>query len=143
METLIPFALLCFTSFFTLTNPLGTMPVFLTMTQGMTDKERCSIVKRATLVSFITLMVFVFAGQFLFKFFGISTNGFRIAGGVIIFKIGFDMLQARYTPMKLKDEEIKTYADDILADLERFLGEYKWSGRYCQCNRTDARCTFL
>lgn len=28
METLIPFALLCFTSFFTLTNPLGTMPVF-------------------------------------------------------------------------------------------------------------------
>ena len=107
METLIPFALLCFTSFFTLTNPLGTMPVFLTMTQGMTDKERCSIVKRATLVSFITLMVFVFAGQFLFKFFGISTNGFRIAGGVIIFKIGFDMLQARYTPMKLKDEEIK------------------------------------
>ena len=58
-------------------------------------------------------MVFVFAGQLLFKFFGISTNGFRIAGGVIIFKIGFDMLQARYTPMKLKDEEIKTYADDI------------------------------
>lgn len=44
METLIPFALLCFTSFFTLTNPLGTMPVFLTMTQGMTDKERRSIV---------------------------------------------------------------------------------------------------
>ncbi len=113
MDTLLPFALLCFTSFFTLTNPLGTMPVFLTMTHGMTDKERQAVVRRATFVSFITLMVFVFAGQFLFKFFGISTNGFRIAGGVIIFKIGFDMLQARYTPMKLKDEEIKTYADDI------------------------------
>ena len=42
-----------------------------------------------------------------------STNGFRIAGGFIIFKIGFDMLQARYTPMKLNDEEIKAYADDI------------------------------
>ena len=83
------------------------MPVFLTMTHGMTDKERQAVVRRATFVSFITLMVFVFAGQFLFKFFGISTNGFRIAGGVIIFKIGFDMLQARYTPMKLKDEEIK------------------------------------
>ena len=40
METLLPFALLCFTSFFTLTNPLGTMPVFLTMTHGMTDKQR-------------------------------------------------------------------------------------------------------
>lgn len=113
MEELIPFALLCFTSFFTLTNPLGTMPVFLTMTQGMTEKERRAILRRASLVAIITIMVFTFAGQFLFKFFGISTNGFRIAGGFIIFKIGFDMLQARYTPTKLKDEEIKTYADDI------------------------------
>ena len=71
METLLPFALLCFTSFFTLTNPLGTMPVFLTMTHGMTDKERRAIVRRATIVSFLTLMVFVFAGQLLFKFLAI------------------------------------------------------------------------
>lgn len=113
MEDLLPFALLCFTSFFTLTNPLGTMPVFLTMTNGMNDHERKSIVRRATIVSFITLMVFTFSGQFLFKFFGISSNGFRIAGGFIIFKIGFDMLQARYSNAKLKEEEVKTYADDI------------------------------
>lgn len=63
METLLPFALLCFTSFFTLTNPLGTMPVFLTMTHGMTDKERQAVVRRATIVSFITLMVFVLPGN--------------------------------------------------------------------------------
>ena len=113
MDTLLPFALLCFTSFFTLTNPLGTMPVFLTMTNGMSDDERKTIVRRATIVSFITLMVFTFSGQFLFKFFGISTNGFRIAGGIIIFNIGFDMLQARYSKAKLKDEEVKTYVNDI------------------------------
>ena len=51
MEDLLPFALLCFTSFFTLTNPLGTMPVFLTMTNGMNDHERKAIVRRATIVS--------------------------------------------------------------------------------------------
>lgn len=113
MEDLLPFALLCFTSFFMLTNPLGTMPVFLTMTNGMNEHERKAIVRRATIVSFITLMVFTFSGQFLFKFFGISSNGFRIAGGFIIFKIGFDMLQARYSNAKLKEEEVKTYADDI------------------------------
>ena len=113
MEDLLPFALLCFTSFFTFTNPLCTMPVFLTMTNGMNDHERKAIVRRATIVSFITLMVFTFSGQFLFKFFGISSNGFRIAGGFIIFKIGFDMLQARYSNAKLKEEEVKTYADDI------------------------------
>jgi multiple antibiotic resistance protein len=113
MDSLVSFALLCFTSFFTLTNPLGTMPVFLTMTNGMSDRQRHAIVLRATIAAFITLMVFVFAGQFLFIFFGISTNGFRIAGGFIIFKIGYDMLQAKYTSMKLNNDEIKTYANDI------------------------------
>ena len=107
------FALLCLTSFFTLASPLGTMPVFLTMTQGLSEQERRFIVKRATITALIIILVFAFAGELLFKFFGISTDGFRIAGGIIIFKIGYDMLQARYTHVKLKDEEIKTYSDDI------------------------------
>ena len=113
METIIPFALLCFTSFFTLTNPLGTMPVFLTMTNGLSDDERKHIIKRATVVSFIILIAFTLCGQFLFKFFGISTNGFRIAAGFIILKIGYDMLQARYSNAKLKEDEIKAYVNDI------------------------------
>ena len=113
MDTIIPFALLCFTSFFTLTNPLGTMPVFLTMTNGLSDDERKHIIKRATIVSFIILIAFTLCGQFLFKFFGISTNGFRIAAGFIILKIGYDMLQARYSSAKLKQEEIKAYVNDI------------------------------
>lgn len=113
MDTLVPFALLCFTTFFTLTNPLGTMPVFLTMTAGMNEKERHAVVKRATIVAFITLLGFAFMGQFLFRFFGISTNGLRMAGGIIIFVIGYDMLQARFAKIKLKEEEIKTYANDI------------------------------
>ena len=113
MDTIIPYALLCFTSFFTLTNPLGTMPVFLTMTNGLSDDERRHIIKRATIVSFVILIAFTLCGQFLFKFFGISTNGFRIAAGFIILKIGYDMLQARYSNAKLKDDEIKAYVNDI------------------------------
>jgi len=113
METIIPYALLCFTSFFTLTNPLGTMPVFLTMTNGLSDDERKHIIKRATIVSFVILIAFTLCGQFLFKFFRISTNGFRIAAGFIILKIGYDMLQARYSNAKLKDDEIKAYVNDI------------------------------
>lgn len=113
MDTLLPFALLCLTSFFTLTNPLSIMPIFLTMTDGFSDMERKAIVKRATIVSFITLVMFAVSGQLLFKFFGISTNCFRVVGGVIFFAIGWDMLQARITKVKLKEDEIKTYAKDI------------------------------
>lgn len=85
METVFPFALLCFTSLFTITSPLSTMPVFLTMTQSLDEKERRAVAIRATLVACCALLLFVLAGQFLFKFFGISTNGFRIVGGIIIF----------------------------------------------------------
>ena len=113
METVFPFALWCFTSLFTITSPLSTMPVFLTMTQSLDEKERRAVAIRSTLVACCALLLFVLAGQFLFKFFGISTNGFRIVGGIIIFRIGFDMLQAKYTPMNLRKEEIKEYANNV------------------------------
>ena len=109
METVFPFALWCFTSLFTITSPLSTMPVFLTMTQSLDEKERRAVAIRSTLVACCALLLFVLAG----KFFGISTNGFRIVGGIIIFRIGFDMLQAKYTPMNLRKEEIKEYANDV------------------------------
>ena len=113
METVFPFALWCFTSLFTITSPLSTMPVFLTMTQSLDEKERRAVAIRSTLVACCALLLFVLAGQFLFKFFGISTNGFRIVGGIIIFRIGFDMLQGKYTPVNLRKEEIKEYANDV------------------------------
>ena len=65
------------------------------------------------------------AGQFLFKFFGISTNGFRIAGGVIIFKIGFDMLQARYTPVSY------THLDVYKRQLLYVPCEKYWTNKVC------------
>ncbi len=113
MEQLLPFAFMCLTSFFTLTNPLGTMPVLLSMTKGMDNSERVRIVRRATFISFIILILFTIGGQILFTLFGISANGFRIAAGFIILKIGYDMLQAKYSNTKLSDEEMKVYADDI------------------------------
>ena len=107
------YILLCFTSFFTLVNPLGIMPVFLTMTQSMGDVQRKKIVRKSTVIAFLTLVSFTVFGRFLFMVFGLSTNGFRLAGGIVIFKIGWDMLQAKFTRMKLADTEIKEYADDL------------------------------
>jgi multiple antibiotic resistance protein len=64
-------------------------------------------------VAFIILSAFTISGQYLFQFFGISTNGFRIAGGFIIFKIGYDMLQAHFTHIKLNEQEQQHYANNI------------------------------
>ena len=110
---LLTIALLYFTSFFTIINPLGVMPVFMTMTADISNKQRKRTALKAILTAFITLMIFAFGGQLLFKFFGISVNGFRIVGGIIFFIMGFDMLQARISRIKMDDDMVKKYVDDI------------------------------
>jgi multiple antibiotic resistance protein len=113
MNELFSFGLLAFTSFFTLINPLGTMPIFMTMTADIDDQHRTSTARKASIVSFITIVIFAFSGQLLFNFFGISVNSFRIVGGVIFFLMGMDMLQARLGTVKVKSSEVKSYVNDI------------------------------
>lgn len=115
MTELYTFALIIFTSFFTLINPLGTMPIFMSMTSTLSDKRRKQTAKKASIVAFATILAFAFSGQLLFEFFGISVNSFRIVGGVIFFAMGWDMLQARLGTIKHTDDESKldAYVDDI------------------------------
>jgi multiple antibiotic resistance protein len=113
MAETISFGLLCITSFFTLINPLGTMPVFMSMTADLSIVDRNKTAKKASIVSVITIVAFAFTGQLLFNFFGISVNSFRIVGGVIFFIMGMDMLQARLGQVKIKDNEVKSYITDI------------------------------
>ncbi len=113
MNNEISFFLLCFTSFITLMNPLGIMPVFLTMTGQLEQKERTRTALKAVIVAFFSLVLFAFSGQVLFNFFGISVNSFRVVGGIIFFMMGYDMLQARLTKIKINKSEINEYVDDI------------------------------
>lgn len=114
MDQYLAFGLLCFTSFLTLINPLGTMPIFMTMTSSLNNTERRNTASKATIVAFFTMLAFGFSGQFLFKFLGISVDSFRMVGGIIFFMMGYDMLQARLASAKFnKDEERKEYVDDI------------------------------
>lgn len=113
MAEYITTAVLFFTSFFTLINPLGVMPVFMTMTSTLSEKERNNTAKKAVIIAFFTLLAFAFSGQILFNFFGISVDSFRVVGGIIFFLVGYDMLQARLGKTKIDESDIKTYVDDI------------------------------
>ncbi len=113
MQDSISFGLLCFTSFFTLINPLGSMPIFMTMTSELDEKHRNATAKKASIIGFVTIIMFAISGQLLFNFFGISVNSLRIVGGVIFFIMGMDMLQARLGQVKIKDSEVKSYVSDI------------------------------
>lgn len=113
MNELFNFGLLVFTSFFTLINPLGTMPIFMSMTADLSVKERNRTARKASIIAFFTILFFAFTGQLLFGFFNISVNSFRIVGGVIFFLMGMDMLNARLAKFKVGNENVKAYVDDI------------------------------
>lgn len=115
MTEIYSFALLAFTAFFTIINPLGTMPIFMTMTASLSKERRKQTAKKATIVAFFTVIAFAFSGQILFNFFGISVNSFRVVGGLIFFMMGWDMLQARLGQFKHTDDEkqIDAYVEDI------------------------------
>jgi multiple antibiotic resistance protein len=115
MEAIYSFALLAITSFFTIMNPVGIMPVFMSMTSELDQIQKRRTARKAVIVAFFTVLFFAFTGQLLFKFFGISVNSFRIVGGVIFFLIGQDMLHARLNAIKFsgKESEINAYVDDI------------------------------
>lgn len=113
MNELLGFGVLSFTTFFTLINPLGVMPIFMTMTAELDKQSRMATAKKAIIASFVTIVIFAFSGQILFKFFGISVDSFRVVGGIIFFLMGMDMLQARLGKVKVQESEIKTYVNDI------------------------------
>jgi multiple antibiotic resistance protein len=89
------------------------MPVFMAMTSELTVDQRNKTAKKASVVALFTIIAFALTGQLLFNFFGISVNSFRVVGGVIFFIMGMDMLQARLSQVKIKDNEVKSYITDI------------------------------
>ncbi|MEI6142349.1 MAG: MarC family protein [Mariniphaga sp.] len=112
-DNLFSFALLCFTSFFTLLNPLGVMPLFMTMTKDLEIVYRRKTALKAIVVAFFTIIGFALSGQLLFRFFGISVDSLRIVGGVIFFIMGQDMLQARLGNTKITVAEMEEHVTDI------------------------------
>jgi multiple antibiotic resistance protein len=107
MEDLTHFWLLAFSSFFALINPIGVMPVYLSLTAELSGKERFAVATKSVIVAFFVIMLFALSGQFLFRFFGISIHSLRIVGGIVFFLIGMDLLQARLSKVDIKDEELK------------------------------------
>jgi len=104
-EDLSAFALLCFTSLLAIMNPLSAAPMYLALTDGYTPANRRRTLRNAMLTAFAVLLVFALLGGTIFQLFGITIDAFRIAGGIIFFGIGMDMLQAKRSRVKATEEE--------------------------------------
>ncbi|WP_421078497.1 NAAT family transporter [Methanothermococcus sp. Ax23] len=115
MEFNISFFIYAFTSLFIIMNPIGLVPLFYIWTSNNTEKEKITLLKKSAVVVILTLVTFGFFGKWIFEFFGITIDSFKVAGGLLILKISWDMLHAqisktRQTP---KEKEEMVQLDDI------------------------------
>jgi multiple antibiotic resistance protein len=77
------FALLAFSSLFSVINPISAAPIFVMLTEGRGAKARRGVALRASLAALLTLALFAAAGGAIFSFFGITVPAFQIAGGIL------------------------------------------------------------
>ena len=113
MEEYLKFGVYAFTALFSIVNPIGAIPVFGSMTLNIERTEVKTIAFKATILATATMLAFAILGELILKFFGISIASFKIAGGIIFFMMGHDMLQAKISKTKMTEEEEKAYSDDI------------------------------
>lgn len=96
-----------FAALFSVINPLGTLPIFVGLTQNDTSQERARISLWAAINTFIILLIAFFLGKYILGFFGITLNSLRIAGGLVITSSAFALLTGSFSKHKGIDKRVK------------------------------------
>jgi multiple antibiotic resistance protein len=100
-----------FAGLLSIVNPIGSVPLFLSLTAGQTRDDR----KRTGLFTSISvmavLMMVLAAGETLLKFFGITVPSFRVGGGILLLLMAISMMHARLSPVKQTEEEAQDAAE--------------------------------
>jgi len=97
---------------FTVIDPVGLVPVVLTLTAGMAAAERTTVIIRATVIAAGVIVVFGVLGNAIFSSLGVTPEAFSIAGGALLFLVAIDMLfgrqsGARETPREAREARMR------------------------------------
>jgi len=91
---------------FVLLDPVGAVPVFVTLTANHTAEERRRTINLASATAFIVLMIALLAGDPLFHILGIGIASFTVGGGIVLMLMAIAMLHARPSRVSRADEEV-------------------------------------
>jgi multiple antibiotic resistance protein len=105
VQAWLQFSLVALTSIFFIVDPIATVPSFLVMTAGDSAAKRRRMARQAAWTLFGVLTAFALAGSLIFKVFGITLPALKIAGGVLLFMVAIEMLEARRSPTQEVDAE--------------------------------------
>lgn len=99
-----------FAALFSVLNPIGTIPIFVGLTQHDSAKERSRISLWTAINVFIILVVSFFLGEYVLSFFGISIEALRIAGGIVIATSGFSLLTGKFNKKRGVNKKVENDA---------------------------------
>jgi multiple antibiotic resistance protein len=97
--------LVAFVAIFSIVNPFAAIPVYVGMTAPLPADARRKLPRASGFAAFAILSGAYVTGQAILNFFGISLPSLRVAGGILIFAMGWSMLQARISPSKHRPED--------------------------------------
>lgn len=102
----LPFAFIAkaFLTLFVIVDPIGLVPLFIALVEGRSPEEQAHIAQRAILVSAGILSTFALSGAFVLRYLDISMEAFQVTAGILLFKIGIDMVFA-HRERETKEEE--------------------------------------
>ena len=101
-----------FMGLFAIMNPIANTPIFIGLTMNDDAATRRQIARRALLLAFAIIVVFCIAGNAIFQMFSITLPAFRVTGGVLVFLIGFHMLQGDHSPVQAAKGEVGAAPDE-------------------------------
>lgn len=114
MFEILAYTGIVFAGFLAIMNPLSSISIFLTLTQGEKGSDIKKISLQAVVTAFVIVVIFSIAGNVLLKFFGISHTALRLAGGILVGLIGYEMMQGKQSQVSKpsKDTIEKTIQEE-------------------------------
>ena len=99
MNGIFVFSSTVFMGFFAIMNPIGNMPIFLGLVEGVDKSEQKKIAWKSVSLAFLIVAAFSLFGSLIFKVFGITLPPFQIGGGLLIFIVGYQLLHGKESSM--------------------------------------------
>ena len=116
MYGIFVFASTVFMGFFAIMNPIGNMPIFISLVEGIDKTEQKKIARKSVSLAFLIVAAFSIFGSLIFKAFGITLPAFQIGGGLLIFIVGYQLLHGKESAMHHPAEGVNdrdTSVEDI------------------------------
>ena len=95
-----------FTIIFVVVNPISGVVTFISLTSKVMDEEKNEIAKKSVILACVIALFFAIAGNIILNLFSISVDSLRVAGGILLFSIAFDMMHAKISKGRITEEEI-------------------------------------